>query len=304
VAIYLAATLITEGQFSIGMLFAYLAYQDQFIGRAGGLVSIYFQFKMLRLHFERLSDIVLTEPEQLTHLVSEEDSDASDVNMPVTWANKDLFTGPMAVTFTDVAFKYSELAPDTLKDLSFSTANSNCTVIVGRSGIGKTTIMKMILGIYKPSSGQILINNVPLEQIEVAQLRENVACVLQDDSLFQGSIGENIAFFDSEVDLEWVEQCARTACVHDDIKKTVMGYQTLVGDMGSTLSAGQKQRVLIARALYRKPKILLLDEATSDLDVATEQLLNQNLAKLDMHRIYIAHRPQTIKFGDQVVEVK
>lgn len=311
IAIYLAAMLIAEGEFSIGMLFAYLAYQDQFIGRAAGLVGIYFQFKMLRLHFERLSDIVLTEPEQLqpldtgeSHDPTQADSNNSYNIVPMAQTQQQVNTEQLSVTFKDVCFKYSALGENVLNNINFDTKGSKCTVLVGRSGIGKTTIMKMILGIYQPSSGQIFINNQPIDTIGVEQLRENVACVLQDDALFQGSIAENISFFDPELDQARIEQCAEIACVHDDITHTIMGYHTMVGDMGSTLSAGQKQRILIARALYRQPQVLLLDEATSDLDVPTEQKLNENLAKLDMHRIYIAHRPQTIKFGDQVVEIQ
>jgi ATP-binding cassette subfamily B protein RaxB len=307
IAIYLAATLITQGQFSVGMLFAYLAYQDQFMGRAGGLVSVYFQFKMLKLHFERLADIVLTEPEQLTHLTLDEQSSEAEGTgvssaLPMTLTNKAI-EGSASVEFKNVSFKYSEFAPNIVENLSFSSQDSNCTVIVGRSGIGKTTIMKMILGIYKPAAGEILINGQAIDSIPVEQLRKHISCVLQDDALFAGSIRENIAFFDPEIDQDRVEECAKIACVHDDIEKTIMKYQTPVGDMGSTLSAGQKQRILIARALYRNPEILLLDEATSDLDVTTEEQLNKNLTKLDVHRIYIAHRPQTIKFGDQVVEI-
>jgi ATP-binding cassette, subfamily B, bacterial CvaB/MchF/RaxB len=208
------------------------------------------------------------------------------------------------VQFKNVSFKYSEFARNVLNDLSFSSAGSKCTVITGKSGVGKTTIAKMILAIHKPAAGQILITGKPIEEINVDALRQQIASVLQGDVLFAGSIRDNIAFFDTELDQAWVEECARTACVHEDIEQMMMGYHTPVGDMGSTLSAGQKQRVLIARALYRKPSILLLDESTSDLDVATEMQLNINLSKLDLHRIYIAHRPQTIKFGDQVVHIE
>ena len=298
VAIFIAATMIAKGQFTIGMLFAYLSYQDQFMGRTGALVGLYFQFRMLRLHFERLADIVLTEPEQLTHLQT--DVDAQPV---ASRSRMRQDTGPATVEFIGVSFKYSEFAANVLSDFSFSSAGAKCTVLTGRTGIGKTTVAKILLGIYRPSAGKILIDGRPLESIPLDELRQDISCVLQDDALFAGSIRENIAFFDPEIDQAWVEECATIACVNEDIKRSVMGYYTLVGDMGSTLSAGQKQRLLIARALYRKPRILLLDEATSDLDVATEEQLNQNLSKLDVHRIYIAHRPQTIKFGDRVVEI-
>lgn len=299
VAIFIAATMIAKGQFTIGMLFAYLSYQDQFMSRTGALVGLYFQFRMLRLHFERLADIVLTPPEQLTYL----ETDANELPT-ISRAQNRQATTPATVEFIGVSFKYSEFAENVLTDFSFSSAGAKCTVLTGRTGIGKTTVAKMLLGIYRPSAGKILIDGKPLESIPLDELRQDISCVLQDDALFAGSIRENIAFFDPEIDQDWVEECATIACVHEDIKRSAMGYYTLVGDMGSTLSAGQKQRLLIARALYRRPRILILDEATSDLDVTTEEQLNQNLSKLDVHRIYIAHRPQTIKFGDRIVEME
>ena len=300
-AIYLAALLIGEGQFTVGMLFAYLSYQDQFMGRSGALVGLYFQFKMLRLHFERLADIVLTKPEQLPHFVSDQDERKEGAEPEGVSMVQRLPDGPCAVEFDNVSFKYSEFGRPIIENLSFSSAGTRCTVITGRTGAGKTTLFKMLLGIYQPTRGQIRINGVDLAQLPVDVLREEIACVLQDDALFAGSVRENIAFFDPQIDQQRVEECARIACVHDDIQRMLMGYQTLVGDMGSTLSAGQKQRILIARALYRQPRVLLLDEATSDLDVATEEAVNRNLDALNLHRIYIAHRPQTIAFGEKVV---
>lgn len=301
-AIFLAATMIAEGRFTVGMLFAYLSYQDQFMSGTGGLVQLYFRFKMLRLHFERLSDIVLTPPEQLNYLATTDEGSKPEPSMGALYSSGG--SSAPSVEFRGVSFKYSEFARQVVSDLSFSSVDSRCTVITGRTGIGKTTIFKLILGIYLPESGQILINGKPIGTMLVDELRREISSVLKDDVLFAGSIRDNIALFDSDLDQAWVEECARIACLHEDIQQMTMGYHTLIGDMGSTLSAGQKQRVLIARALYRKPKILLLDEATSDLDIATEEQLNINLSKLDLHRIYIAHRPQTIKFGDRVVHLE
>jgi ATP-binding cassette subfamily B protein RaxB len=303
IAIYLAASLINQGQFTVGMLFAYLSYQDQFMSAAGRLVQYFFEVRMLRLHFERLADIVLTEPEGLTHVAVRGSDDIEEDPGASALVGAGVPQRPPSVQFIDVSFRYSEFGRNVLDGLSFSTAGSACTVVTGRTGVGKTTIAKMILGIHKPAGGTILINGKRIEDIDIDALRRHVASVLQGDALFAGSIRDNIAFFDAEVDHAWVEECARIACVHDDIEAMIMGYHTPVGDMGSALSAGQKQRILIARALYRRPRILLLDESTSDLDVATEEQLNLNLSRLDMHRIYIAHRPQTIKFGDRIVEL-
>jgi ATP-binding cassette subfamily B protein RaxB len=303
VAIYLAASMIYQGEFTVGMLFAYLSYQDQFMGRAGSLVTYAFEVRMLRLHFERLADIVLTAPEGLATLLPRDDDDeAAPSGGAADTAGAP--QGPAFVQFRNVSFRYSESARNILDDLSFSSLGARCTVITGRSGVGKTTLAKMILGIYRPTSGEIIVNGRPIADIGIDALRRGIASVLQGDVLFAGSIRDNISFFDSDVDQAWVEACAKIACVHDDIQAMIMGYHTPVGDMGSTLSAGQKQRILIARALYRRPKLLLLDEATSDLDVATEERLNANLAGLDLHRIYIAHRPQTIKYGDRIIHIE
>ncbi|MCY1526008.1 putative multidrug export ATP-binding/permease protein [compost metagenome] len=128
-----------------------------------------------------------------------------------------------------------------------------------------------------------------------------VGTVLQDDALFAGSLAENISFFEPAADLQWVVQCAQLASIHDEIMATPMGYNTLVGDMGTVLSGGQKQRVLLARALYKRPKILFLDEATSHLDVECEQRVNEAIRSLRVTRVMVAHRPETIASADRVI---
>lgn len=303
IAIFIAATLITKGEFTIGMLFAYLSYQDQFISRASGLVGIFFQFRMLNLHFERLGDIVLTDQEEVGRGALPHGSDVDSTDIVPTSSSYDP-TSVASVQFKDVCFRYSNASPLVLDNISFNTIGKKCTVITGRSGVGKTTIAKVMMGIYKPSSGSILISGRDIETVSLQALRDEIACVLQGDMLYGGSIAENIAFFDSPMNRERVVECATIACIHTDILKMPLGYETPVGDMGSMLSGGQKQRLLLARALYRQPRILLLDEATSDLDVATEKAVNENLSKLDVHRIYIAHRPQTIAYGDNVIRIE
>jgi len=132
-------------------------------------------------------------------------------------------------------------------------------------------------------------------------VRAIVGAVMQDDELFAGSIADNIGFFDPEFDLGRVEQAARLAGVHDDIAAMPMGYHGLIGDMGSSLSGGQKQRIILARALYRQPKLLFLDEATSHLDVGNEQLVNAAIRRLQVTRVIVAHRPETIASADRVL---
>nr|WP_293034051.1 ATP-binding cassette domain-containing protein [Paraburkholderia sp.] len=173
--------------------------------------------------------------------------------------------------------------------------------IVGPSGCGKTTLVNVLLGALEPTSGVIRIGGIELGRLGLERLRTLIGAVMQDDVLFAGSIAQNISFFDPDADSQWIAECARLAAVHDDIAAMPMGYNTLVGDMGTVLSGGQKQRVLLAQALYRRPKILVLDEATSHLDLQREQHVNAAVSKLKMTRIIVAHRPETIASASRVV---
>ncbi len=190
-----------------------------------------------------------------------------------------------------------------LDGLSLVVRPTESVAIVGSSGCGKTTLVNLLLGIVKPNEGSVNIGNTPLEKLGAETWRMQVGTVMQDDTLFAGSINDNISFFDPAPDLVWLEECARTASVHEDILAMPMGYQTLVGDMGTVLSGGQKQRVLLARALYKKPSLLLLDEATSHLDIERELAVNEAIAKLHITRIVVAHRPETIGSAQRVVEL-
>ena len=173
--------------------------------------------------------------------------------------------------------------------------------LVGSSGCGKTTLCKVILGLLKPTEGEILIDDIPIQQLGLKAYRQLIGTVMQDDVLLAGSIMDNISFFDAHTEQKCVEQCAQQAAIHQDIVKMPMGYQTLVGDMGSSLSGGQKQHVLLARALYKQPKILALDEATIHLDVDFEYKVNQALQGLNLIRIMAAHIPETINAAGRVV---
>nr|WP_260115143.1 ATP-binding cassette domain-containing protein [Pseudoduganella guangdongensis] len=176
--------------------------------------------------------------------------------------------------------------------------------LVGPSGCGKTTLCKLVLGLLQPTEGEILVDDIPLRQLGLRAYRSMIGTVMQDDVLLAGSILDNISFFDNGADPEKVKHYARLAAIHDDIAAMPMAYQTLVGDMGSSLSGGQKQRVLLARALYKEPKILALDEATSHLDVRNEARVNHALAELNLTRIMVAHRPETINAAERVIGIQ
>ncbi len=159
---------------------------------------------------------------------------------------------------------------------------------------GLSSIVILWLGVLAPTDGEVLIDGVRTQGAGAACLRRMAGTVLQDDVLFAGSLAENISFFDPQYDAERAAQCAQIAAIHDDIRAMPMGYNTLVGDMGTVLSGGQKQRVLLARALYKRPAILFLDEATSHLDIDRERAVNAAIARLEMTRLIVAHRPDTI----------
>jgi ATP-binding cassette subfamily B protein RaxB len=158
-----------------------------------------------------------------------------------------------------------------------------------------------MIGLLPPTEGEVLVGGVSLSRLGVQAYRNMIGTVMQEDQLFTGSIADNISFFDQEADQDWVESCAQLAALHQDIVTMPMGYSTLIGDMGTVLSGGQKQRLLLARALYKRPKMLFLDEATSHLDVQREKLINDTIKQLNITRVIIAHRPETIASADRVI---
>ncbi len=281
VVIWLGALMVIDDKLSVGMLFAFFAYKETFALRVSGLIDKAVDLKMLRLQGERLADIVLTEPEA--------DSAA---------AARELASG---LELRDVHFTYADGEPDVLRGVNLKIEAGESVAIVGPSGCGKTTLLKLMLGVHTPTGGEVLVGGTPLSRVGLRAWRDHVGVVMQDEPLFSGSIADNISFFSPEPDLAWAEQCARVASVHDEILAMPMGYHTLIGDMGAALSGGQKQRVLLARALYKRPKILLLDEATSSLDVDRERSVNHAIRQLALTRIIVAHRPETIASAARVI---
>jgi ATP-binding cassette, subfamily B, bacterial CvaB/MchF/RaxB len=201
----------------------------------------------------------------------------------------------------NIKFRYADAEPWVVQGLNLQVAAGESVVLVGPSGCGKTTLLKIMLGQLNPSEGEVLIGGVPLAQLGLDAYRNMIGAVMQDDQLFAGSLADNISFFDNAPDQQWIEECARLAQIHGDIQKMPMGYNTLVGDMGTSLSGGQKQRIFLARALYKRPAILFLDEATSHLDVALEKHITSAISALQLTRIVIAHRAETILASGRVV---
>jgi ATP-binding cassette subfamily B protein RaxB len=284
VVIWLAALTVMEAKFSVGMLFAFISYKDQFSQRMASLVDKLFEFRMLRLHGERVADIVMTEAEQdrFTHEV-----DPAEITP--------------SIELRQLSFRYSDSEPYIIKDLDLKITTGECIALTGPSGSGKTTLMKLLLGLLEPSSGEIFIGGVKLANLGLSNYRQLIGTVMQDDTLFAGSISDNISFFSTTPNQEKVVQCARLAAIDNEIMNMPMAYNTLVGDIGTGLSGGQKQRILLARALYKSPQLLVLDEATSHLDVWNEQAVNAAIQSLKLTRVIVAHRPETIAMAERVV---
>ena len=285
--IWLGTRLVLDGNFSAGALMAVMAYKGQFDTRASSLIDKFYDIKMLQLQGMRLADIVLSEPEPMHTDPSSETSSQTP-----------------QICVSHLSFRYAEQEQMVLNDINFSIEAGESVAIAGPSGSGKTTLMNILLGILSPTAGHVSINGIDLHRYGVGYLRSLAGTVLQDDVLFAGSIAENIHFFAPHADQAWVEKCAEMAAIAEEIRAMPMGYQTLVGDMGTVLSGGQKQRILLARALYKRPKILFLDEATSNLDMEKERIVNQSIKALNITRVIIAHRPETINSTNRVIFIQ
>lgn len=286
IVVWLGARSVLASTMSIGMLLAFIAYKDQFLERIGELIDKGVELQMLRLHAERLADIALTPPEPKKF-----------------WTPDAIETRSAAIEVSNVSFRYGQNDPWILRNISFRIQPGESVAITGPSGCGKTTLLKILSGLLEPTEGEILIDGEPVSRMGVDAYRSMIGVVMQDDQLFAGSILDNICFFSNSPDVDRVESCAELAAVDLEIEDMSMGYQTLIGDMGTVLSGGQKQRILIARALYRQPRILLLDEATSHLDTRREREVSAAIRAIQMTRIIVAHRPETVGTADRVIRL-
>ena len=338
--IYAGALLVIDSTMSIGMLLAFIAYKTRFTSAIDGVINSIIEFKMLSVHFTRLGDIVLTkpaahslgehgelssyslrpqshasqnhasqnqraqelsthEPEAIVHLHSDglETAEAgktrSESDIPkssTAYTNKGI-----ALKAKSISFQYSEASEPVFKHVDLVVQRGDIVAITGGSGCGKSTLIKCLMGLYAVCEGSVS------HQHHITQHgRSKIASVLQEDTLLNGSIADNINCFSQTPCLEQVVHAAQLACIHEEIAAMPMQYHSLVGDMGSSLSGGQKQRLLLARALYQCPDILFLDEASSHLDMANEEKINRHLKALNITRIIVAHRPQSIAIADTV----
>ena len=286
ITVWLASKLALDNVLTIGMIFAFMAYKQNFTAKTVALVERAIDLRLVGLHLERVADIALTKPEP-------------GHDQPLSYGNT-LLGG---IELRDVSFRYSPTDRFVLEQVNLRIEPGEFVTITGPSGTGKTTLIKIMLGLLEPTSGEVLIDGFPLPTLGPRIYREQIASVMQEDVLMSGSIADNICFFDADFDHDRMIEVARMAGVHDDIMTKPMAYNSLVGDMGSSLSGGQKQRVLLARALYRRPKILFMDEGTAHLDIENERGINARLQQLRITRISIAHRPGMTTGTDRVIRL-
>ena len=286
--VYLAANAILQGEgFSVGMLFAFLSYRQTFTDRCLALINQLIQFSFLRLHLDRLGDIVQA-PREYSAI-------SPGAGAPVGYSGR--------IAVRGLSFRYGSADPLVLDDVDLDIPAQSCVALVGPSGGGKTTLLKILLGLYAPTAGEIALDGQPARPQVWRGWRLQTGVVAQDDQLLSGTIADNIAFFDPDLDMQRVLRVAMAARIHEEILRMPMQYLSLVGDMGSALSGGQRQRVLLARALYRKPKVLFLDEGTANLDQETEQQVVELIASLPITRIVVAHRPALLDIASDIYRV-
>ena len=320
VVVYIGASLVMEGTLSIGMLLAFMAYKARFVSALDGVVNKLIELSMLGVHFNRLSDILLTPSQQKPLSLKTKDDTFekqnvhfSNVDFPKSSTSTSLApnvltpdgastpslldakTRPVALKATALSYRYSETNAWVFKNLMFSVHSGEIVAITGDSGCGKSTMLKCLMGLYPVSEGNIE---------HPSSTNPVIASVLQEDTCLSGTIAQNICCFEEAPDLKKMVYVAQLACIHEEIMQMPMQYHSLVGDMGSSLSGGQKQRLLLARALYQEPDILFLDEASSHLDMENEAQINHHLKSLNMTRIIVAHRPQSIAMADKVYRLE
>ncbi len=285
--VYFSAADIMDNKMSVGVFYAFLAYRSQFGSSIVNVIEQIIQWKLSDIYSFRLADIVLTPKEEGIDRV-----ESLELEMDGQ------------IDIERVSFRYSGQESWVLRNLNLSIKSGEFVAIIGPSGVGKSSLLKVLCGLYTPLVGEVKIDGRTLSAWGPKAVRHHIGIVMQDDELLSGSIAENVAFFDADIDMGRVWQALGDAAIKDEILAMPMKAESLVGDMGGALSGGQKQRLLIARALYKKPRILLLDEATSHLDPQNEIVISENIKRLNITRVVIAHRRETIMAADRIFDLR
>ena len=281
--LWIGSIQVINGTMQVGTMLALNTLAIEFLGPLGSLASTGQSLQIIRAHFTRVADIIGTQPEQ----------DPTQVQTPHQLRGQ--------IELKHVSFRYDQNAPLILNDINGKIMPGQKVALVGKTGSGKSTLGKLLVGLMLPTKGSILFDGVPLDQLNYQDVRSQFGVVLQESFIFSGSVKDNIALNNPDMDMDRVIEAASIAAIDEDIEKMPMGYDTLVSEGGSAFSGGQRQRVALARALAHHPALLLLDEATSALDVVTEQTIERNLSRLPCTQVIIAHRLSTIRNADIIL---
>lgn len=287
ITIYLAAISVTNGEMSMGMLIAVQYIVGQLSAPMEGIIQFIISIQMTNISYMRIQEIM--------NSPIEDDSTAKDARLELTDFTKD-------IVLQNVCFKYSINDDFILKNVSCILPKGKMVAIVGESGCGKSTIIKLLAGLYSPTSGNIMIGNTKLASLSKVEWRNKIGLLSQDSGLLNETILNNIVF-GREFDAERVQQVVELANIKTDIERKPMGYETLIQENGKGVSEGQKQRILFARAIYGHPEYLLLDELTSALDSNNELSIIEAIKKLPYHptTLLVAHRLSSVKRADLVI---
>ena len=286
--LWYGATLVLDQQLSVGQLIAFNMIMGSVMSPLLSLVKIWDELQETTVAMERLGDVLDLEPEQSRKNI------ANQLIIP------ELKGG---INVKDVYFRYNDNDPDIVSKANFEVRPGQVLAIVGPSGSGKTTLAKLLLGFFTPTRGQVFIDDLDLQKLHKSNLRRSFGYVMQNNVVFSGTVAENIAIGDEEPDYSKIEKAARLADAHEFITTLPHSYEQRVGERGMGLSGGQIQRICIARALYREPKLLVFDEATSSLDAQSESNIIHNMKKILKNRtaIVIAHRLSTVMHADLIL---
>jgi subfamily B ATP-binding cassette protein HlyB/CyaB len=287
--LYFGAKLVIEGNLSVGELVAFNMLASRVSMPVLRLAQMWQDFHQARISVDRLGDILNTAPEPTFN--------RGRAALPAIRGQ---------VTFEHVAFRYRVDAAEVLHDVNFDVQPGQVVGIVGSSGSGKSTLAKLIQRLYVPESGRVLVDGADLTMVDLAWLRRQIGVVLQENVLFNCSVRDNIALVDPTISMERVIAASSLAGAHDFVLELPEGYDTIVGERGSSLSGGQRQRIAIARALISDPRILIFDEATSALDYESERIIQENMKQITAGRtvFIIAHRLSAVRRADRIITIE
>lgn len=283
-----SATAVINGQITLGAMLAIQYIVGQLNSPVERLMQFVYSLQDVKISLERINEV---------HEAEEEEDRGN---------RKRNFTQDKSIVFEHVDFKYDvHSLRKTLSDISFSLPEGKVTAIVGASGSGKTTLIKLMLGYYPALGGRINISGENIDSYDLKWWRRHCGVVMQDGVIFSESIARNIAVGDGDIDVERLENAARIACIHEYVMSLPLKYNTLIGLDGTGISQGQKQRILIARAVYKNPDFIFLDEATNSLDAENERHIVENLEKFYKGKtvVIVAHRLSTVRNADNIVVV-